>query len=297
MFIKNCLIVIPTRNRSFLIRKTINNLIGLNFNPKKIVVIDSSDKNNLKKNIIFFKKKKINFQSSKPSISHQRNLGLKFAKKFDKLNYLMFLDDDIYLTKKSLVNMNLGIKKYKNVSIFGFNQINKKGHSLFDKIKQSPLIEKLGLYHSKKGKVLKSGFQTIINNIESDMKSEWISFAATVCKYNHIKNYKFDETFGQYSYLEDLDFSLNLKKNLIIISDAKYLHYKDIERTSFKFGFIEVVNRYKIITKYKLSKLSFYKMILIKIILNFISIFYKNINFFMRLVGNVAGIIYVVFFK
>ena len=58
MFIKNCLIVIPTRNRSFLIRKTINNLIGLNFDPKKIIVIDSSDKNNLKKNIIFFKKKK-----------------------------------------------------------------------------------------------------------------------------------------------------------------------------------------------------------------------------------------------
>lgn len=295
MFIKNCLIIIPTRNRSYLIRKTINNLIKLNFNPKKIVVIDSSDAKNSKKNNIFFNKKKINFINSKPSISHQRNLGINFAKKFYELNYLMFLDDDIHLNKKSLINMNLGIKKNKDVSVYGFNQISKKNYTLFDKIKQISLVEKLGLYHGKKGKVLKSGFQTIINNIEYDMKSEWISFAATVCKYKHIKNFKFDETFGEYSYLEDLDFSLSLKKKLMIISDATYLHYKDIERTSFKFGFIEVVNRHKIVSKHDLSKISFYKMILIKIFLNFISIFFRNIHISQRFVGNLVGIIFTIF--
>ena len=41
---------------------------------------------------------------------------------------------------------------------------------------------------------------------------KWIPFAAAVCRYEDIINKKFDENFTDYSYLEDIDFSLSIKK-------------------------------------------------------------------------------------
>ena len=51
-----------------------------------------------------------------------------------------------------------------------------------------------------------------------------------IYKLEDIKNFKFDETFD--SYLEDLDFSLNLmkKKKIYISSEAKFLHPENIDR-------------------------------------------------------------------
>ena len=85
MFLEKSLIIIPTKDRSLEIEKLLKRLLKLKINSKKIIVIDSSNNNNFLKNKSLYLKKKINFFYSTPSISKQRNIGLKFAKKFNPI--------------------------------------------------------------------------------------------------------------------------------------------------------------------------------------------------------------------
>ena len=97
-------IVIPTRNRPKFLKKTLNNLSKNNFFFNEIIIVDSSDNRFSFKKSDFPKiKKKIKFYKSMPSISLQRNLGLK--KVNSNSNYIMFLDDDVYFRKDALKKM------------------------------------------------------------------------------------------------------------------------------------------------------------------------------------------------
>ena len=87
----NLSIVIPTRNRTIEIKKTLEYLSKNRFFFKEIIIVDSSDlKNRLSKKVLN-KYNKLNFKLffSKPSISLQRNIGLKKVnKKQDKLRHV-----------------------------------------------------------------------------------------------------------------------------------------------------------------------------------------------------------------
>ena len=76
-------IIIPTKDRPSLIKKTIDQLSKNIFFFKEIIIIDSSNKFIKKKihNIISNSKLNIKIYDSKASISVQRNLGLKKVKK------------------------------------------------------------------------------------------------------------------------------------------------------------------------------------------------------------------------
>ena len=87
-------IVIPTRNRSAMLCKTIKILEKNNFFFKEIIIVDSSNEFHKSKinTFIKFNKKNIKIFNSKPSISLQRNVGLD--KVIKRRKYVMFLDDD-----------------------------------------------------------------------------------------------------------------------------------------------------------------------------------------------------------
>ena len=85
----NLTIVIPTRNRLKLLTKTLMHLKKNNFFFRKIIIVDSSDKENktqLNELKLTYDFKIIN---STPGISKQRNEGLKNVNKNSK--YVMFL--------------------------------------------------------------------------------------------------------------------------------------------------------------------------------------------------------------
>ena len=115
-------------------------------------------------------------------------------------------------------------------------------------------------------------------NLKNDILGDWVFTTICIYKFQDIKEFKFDETFGEYSYLEDLDFSLNLKKKnkkIYISSEAKFLHPENIDRSSFKFGVIEIKNRLKIVNKHQLSK----KLFLVGALLRFFMSFAKSKSF------------------
>ena len=69
---------------------------------------------------------------------------------------------------------------------------------------------------------------------------------------------KFDLKYGTYSYLEDLDFSYRLRKDLIIYSKAKYSSNNIINRDPLMFGIKEIVNRHRFVKKFNFSLINFY---------------------------------------
>ena len=296
MFTKKTSLIIPTRNRPYFLLKLLKNLKDFRVKFREILVIDSSNKeikikiNNIVKNF------NCKLYHSKPSTSLQRNIGLKNKDK--KSKYVMFLDDDIVFKKNSFLSLNNKIifheKNKSKILGYDFNQKKKTKKSLLENIKKSKIAKILGLYSKKNGIVMSSGWQTKILNISDDTLTEWIPTGAVVFP-SKVLNIKFDENFGKYSYLEDLDFSLNLRKKnyknkFLIVANAVFFHPNDIERINFNFGLIEILNRFLIVRKYKLNIFYFFYMSFIKSLMTlFMSL--RNIKNMMKFFGNIIGIL------
>ncbi len=296
MFSEETSLVIPTRNRPKYLKKTLDQINKLKINFLEIIVVDSSDKKYENEINTLINQNTIKFFKSKPSTSLQRNIGIEKMSEINK--FVMFLDDDIIFSEEMFSQMDKTItSNFNNDNIvgYGFNQIqNVKKNNLIERIKNNFLFNSLQLYPNKPGKVALSGWQSKILNIENDIYVDWIYTTACIYKSNQIKNLRFNDNFGTYGYLEDLDFSLNFynsKKKILISSGAKYFHPLSIDRSNFEFGVCEVRNRFKIVKKYNLSLLRFFIMTLIRAGIFFISIFLLNRKKFLRSLGNVVGII------
>ena len=290
MFVQYTALIIPTRNRNKYLEKILRQIKKLNLKFYEILVIDSSDKL-IKSSIIkiceFYK---VKLYHSLPSTSEQRNIGLNKTSK--KVKYVMFLDDDIVFFKNSFKEMNLAICKYKKFNGFGFNLIaTLRKTSFLEKIKNHKFVEYFNLYSPRPGVITKSGWQTKIMNLNKDTEVEWVYTAASVFKFNFIKSIKFDISFGNYSYLEDLDFCLQLhKRKLLMVHKAKFLHPNQIERNNFLFGVTEIFNRFMIVKKHKLNFTSFFCGALTRFLISFVGFLQGNLSFLFRAFGNILGI-------
>ena len=292
MFTRKTSLIIPTRNRSDQIIALLNKLILLNLKFNEIIIIDSSNIVHSKKIKRECKKKKIRYYRTKPSTAYQRNFGLGKVK---KNTFIMFMDDDVILLDDTFHKMDQCIKKYEyidSIGGFGFNQIQDTKYSFLDNLKKSKLVKNFNIYPSAPGKIAKSGWHSKITNLKNDAMADWVFTTMCIYKFSDIRHLKFDETFGEYSYLEDLDFSLNLMKNnkqIFLSSKSKFHHPNNIDRSSFKFGVTEIVNRYKIIKKYELSKKLFYIASSLRFFMSLLKSLLLNKKYFFRSLGNIYG--------
>jgi GT2 family glycosyltransferase len=293
-FTKNTSLIIPTKDRSFKVIDLLNFLKTSKIQFFEILVIDSSNKKN--SNILKNHSKKLKFQyfHTYPSTAYQRNVGLN--KKDSSTRFVMFLDDDVIFYKNAFKEMNKIIVKYlsfKEIGGFGFNQMQKKTNkNFFERIKNSKFINFFGFYSNKPGNVLKSGWHSKILNIKKNTYVDWVYTTACIYKTEVIRNLKFDENFGQYSYLEDLDFSLNLKnlkKKIVISYLAKFTHPNNIDRSSLIFGITEVINRFRIVKKHKLNLYFFFIVSLLRFTISLINSLFFNLQYFLRAIGNIVG--------
>lgn len=277
-------IVIPTKDRAKEIKSTINFLSYNVFFFNELIIIDSSEKKNDLKCYIKEFNFKIKYYNSKPSISLQRNIGLKNIDQNN--NFVMFLDDDIKFNKSALNKMKNFIENnHQKYAGFGFNLMTN------DKIKKNRnnFLNIFNIYSNKCGAVSRSGWHSLAFNLNRDTVVEWLTTQAVIYNKGKIKNIFFDEFFKDYSYLEDLDFSYSLKNigKLIVVADAQYRHKNDIDRSGFSFGEKEIINRSYIVKKHKLN----FKLFLIASILKCISnLFSFNLPKIKRAFGNIRAI-------
>jgi GT2 family glycosyltransferase len=285
------LIVIPTRNRIIELTNTLNFLEKNKFFFTKIIIIDSSIleiKKEIKKRI---KKYTSNIEiiDSEPSTCIQRNVGLKLI---DKNEYIMFLDDDNIFYPDALSKMHYFLNNNKDFIGVAFNQIFNEKKNILDNLKKSYISNKLGIYSSRLGGFSLSGWQSKFINFTNNAIVEWLPTRAVIYRSNKINNIRFDEKLGIYGYLEDLDFSLELKKggNLMVCSDAKYTHDQSITRPGFQFGKKEVRNRYYIVKKHHLKKNLFFLTLIFRMVLTLKDGILGDINSFKKLAGNLVAL-------
>ena len=150
------------------------------------------------------------------------------------------------------------------------------------------------MYSAYPGKVLKSGWHSKIENVKKDIYVEWLFSGATIYKKKVIEKMRFNTSLGSYSYLEDLFFSYEVFKkgfSLIVSKNGKFKNPNFVERSNFKFGIKEIVNRYKFVKKFKLNKILFLINSFFRFIKSFLQIFKFKFNYLMRSIGNVYGMI------
>ena len=286
------LIVIPTRNRPNEIVNTIN-FLKLNKNFfSKIIIVDSSDielKEKIKKSLLNYNLN-IKLIDAQPSTCTQRNLGFSFIK--DE-QFIMFLDDDNIFYNDAFFQINDFLKKNIDFAGVAFNQILKEKNSFSEKLKKNFITNKLNIYPSQKGGFSRSGWQSKFINFEKDTVVEWLPTRAVIYKTEFTKNIRFDENLGIYGYLEDLDFSLELKKRgkLFVCGNAKYTHDKSIDRSDFNFGKKEVRNRYYLVKKHHLNKFLFFITLLAKIFSNLKEGLFLSNNSLQRFYGNIVALL------
>jgi GT2 family glycosyltransferase len=285
------LIVIPTRNRVKELTNTLNFLDSNQFFFKKIVIVDSSKleiKQKIKEKI-----KEYNIQikiiDSEPSTCIQRNAGFNFI---EDNEYIMFLDDDNIFYPDAFYKMQYFLNNNKNFSGVAFNQIYNEKISILEKFKKNYISNKLGIYSSNIGGFSNSGWQSRFINFTNNAIVQWLPTRAVIYRSEKVRNIRFDEKLGIYGYLEDLDFSLELKKkgNLMVCSDARYSHDQSITRPGFEFGKKELRNRYYIVKKHNLKKNLFFLTSLFRMILTLKEGIFGDINSFKRLAGNLVAL-------
>ena len=285
------IIIIPTKDRPEELNNTIKFLDLNRFFFKKIIIVDSSTLK--KKKIInkIIKNYNLNIKiiNSKPSTCIQRNIGFQFIK---DVKYVMFLDDDNIFYPDAFYRMKEFLNNHNDFVGVAFNQIHRDKEGILEKFKKNIILDYLGIYSAKKGGVSRSGWQSRFINFKKNLCVEWLPTRAVIYKSSAIKNIRFDENLGIYGYLEDLDFSLELKKkgNLMVCGRAKYRHDQVINRLGYEFGKKEIKNRYYIVKKHNLSKILFFLNSLLRAIITLKDFIFGDINSIKRLIGNFVGL-------
>ncbi len=172
-----------------------------------------------------------------------------------------------------------------------------KKKDIFKKLKYNFIFNYLKLYPNNQGKVAQSGWHSQIEDVKTDTFVEWIFSGATIYKKDALKSFRFNEDLGTYSYLEDLFFSYSLSKKgfkLLISKDAKFLNINVVERSNFSFGVKEILNRYKFVKKFNLSKKRFWILVFFRFLKSFFGILKLNIKNLKRSFGNIYALIIII---
>lgn len=289
-------VVVPTRNRPTRIRDLLENLSTQTRRPDTVVVVDGSDTELMCRTIVesFENRLPIHYVTlHPPSAAAQRNVGLERV--ICHVDLVAFIDDDVILHGDALETACAGIAVAgSEFAGFGLNPVDEGAAREYGKLRDSRLAEKLGLYSPEVCAVSPSGWHTRPVTVDKDTEVQWLSTAAVIWRVDTVREVRFDEYFREYSYLEDLDFSLQARKRgrMKLLANVCYEHDPAPEgrKSRFWFGRIEVRNRQYIVRKHRLSQPRFVLGLAIRVGLTFVDVVRGRWSEAGRLAGNVYEI-------
>lgn len=248
--------VVATKDRPDDLRRMLESLATQTRLPDLIIIVDSSAAPVSRVTAEFNGRIQVRYMHHEPpSASGQRNAGIAAVPR--DIDLIAFLDDDATLEPNALERM-LAFWANAPADIGGvsFNLINHPAQEL-SRMKRWSLVRALGIYSGEPGRVTVSGWQTMTGFVTSNLEVDWLPSTAAVWRSEILRSTRFDEFFGGYSYLEDLDFSYTVRRNwrLAVVADARYHHFPSPVRHTPQYGFgrTEVRNRIYFVKKHELS--------------------------------------------
>lgn len=286
--------IIPTRNRINSLSILLNSIDMQTIQPFQIIIVDGSDEP-VKEALT--KKTNAAFDYIRvypPSLTKQRNAGVKAVKK--EATLIGYLDDDIVLEKDAVEKMLMFWEKStEDIGGASFNIVN-------NEISKPHLLSRFfGMRSKIRGKVLPSGFHTIIEPIQELTQSEWLCGGATIWRRNILNEFKYDEWYEGASYFEDFDFSYQVckKYKLYVLRDSRVQHNPPpfIPQKCSRVGEMYMTYRYYFVKKHfhKTFPIFYWSSIgLICSNLGFLVTKRKSMYFY-HMIGNIIGIFKLLF--
>lgn len=285
--------VVPTKDRPRDLVCMLDSFCSQTHLPDQVVIVDASAEP--VREIVESYRDRLPVEylrwDQQPSAASQRNAGFERVREDIKL--IAFFDDDQILHPDAVARMfDFWITAPESQGGAAFNYANYVDPSPA-RFKRSWLAESLGLYTRKPGGVAPSGWQTVFGKVECNLDVEWLPSGATVLHRKIIDEFRFDDYFTGYSYLEDLEFSYSIsrKYRLTIVAEALFEHYPALggRISAFKFGETEVRNRIYFVKKHGLSIPACYLGICIRFFISLIQGFiFLDPSMMKRAMGNLC---------
>jgi len=225
-------VIIPTKNRMQDVIRCLESISIQTMLPDEIVIVDSSDTEELKFVLNRFDDLNIHYiHTSKPGLTLQRNIGIKASSG----DIIVFSDDDMIWDKDYLKEITRVFDNYPAEKIGGVsgNIMWKEGVKKIEGIKNFlgfglhvfATIFFLPRYGS--GRFQPSGMPTIIrNDVDNITKCEFLYGGSMSFRRKVISEFMFDENFHGYSWGEDDDIAYRVSRKYqnIYTPFAKIVH-------------------------------------------------------------------------
>lgn len=285
--------VVPTKDRPAELRVLLNSVKRQTLKPTQLIVVDGSNPD-IRFVLDEFPELNIDYvRVFPPSLSEQRNVGMRYLR--DDITLAGYLDDDIELESNAIEEM-LAFWERSPADLGGaaFNITNTpKPNAAKVRFRQW-----FGLDCVQPGKVLPSGFTSTLIWQQSDIEPDWLCGGATVWRREIVNQYSYDEWFQGTGYLEDLDFSFNVrgKYRLALVERARIVNHSPPVRADSQYllGKWQIINRMYLVRKYRARGLSVPKAWLASIALLVMHLARALVRFdracWDRARGNTAGI-------
>ena len=287
----NIAIVIPTIGRSAELGRMLESLAAQTRLPNEVIIVDEDESSRAFADR--FPQLNIRVLVLPGSATAKRNAGIKALRRDVAL--VGFMDDDIVLEPAAVGAVAAFWEQAKSaLGGTGCNYANAPG-GFAPALKRLPIWAALGLYQPQPGGVARSGFQTRASGLQQTARVRWLPSGATFYSREVLEEFRFDEWFDSYSYLEDLDFSYRVgrKYQLAVVSAANFHHYpSQVGRPgAYLFGKKEVLNRFYFVSKHpELSRGLCCLALLIRTLMNLaFSVVRMHRGYLERFGGNLAG--------
>ena len=245
-------VIIVTKDRRADLKSCIESILKQSVPVNELIIVDSSlTENGIErsaKDILSGSPVSLKYAHSSPGIPHQRNIGISLLD--PKTDFVCFFDDDAVLADDAIGSAMRKFAEYKDiVAIQGVETNRKPENSLGKMIRKIFCIQ----YEDNDSRILLSGENTFVIKPQSDIPIT--SFMVGFClKKSVVDEFKFDEWFSGYAYLEDFDFSYRVcsKYKAIQSPSVRYLHNKSpaARSSSFAVSKMFITNKSYIFRKY-----------------------------------------------
>ncbi|MFA5974899.1 MAG: glycosyltransferase [Elusimicrobiota bacterium] len=242
--------LIPTRNRREDLHRLFRSLAAQTRKPDHVIIIDGGE-DHVQDFIQAYPNLPVSYLPVyPPGLTRQRNAGLANVPKETTL--VGFLDDDLELTPNTTEEM-LRFWSHAEPAIAGCSF-----HIVNNVPTEATVFRRVfGLAGGRGGRILPSGFNTILFPVVQDTPVEWLCGGATVWRAEVFRDHRYEERYRGHGHFDDLDFCLSLGKNcrFMMLSEARVIHHHHGFRKGkfMAFGISDVINRYRFVRKYRLS--------------------------------------------
>ena len=291
MSIHKIAFIVPTMDREHDLIRMLQSLEDQTVLPSQVIIVDGGYK---KVDHIIKKFPLIEIEYTRvfpPSLAKQKNAGVK--KINNDITLVGYLDDDLEFYPDSVSNMLDfcdGANTEYGGAAFAVTNINRE---------VGVLRKFLHIDSEQLGKVFSNGFVSMLDNPEKTTDVDWLYGGATVWKKEVIKNYKYDEWYQGSGFMEDIDFSYNIRQkyNLIVLAEARVQHHTHPIRGDryYLLGKWQIINRLYFVNKYLYRGMSInsawlasFSVVFINLLAGIARLDYNRIR---MSAGNIAGVI------